>query len=46
MVLYLYDTAFINLKIGYASSMATVLFGIVLFITLVQWVAQKKWVNY
>jgi multiple sugar transport system permease protein len=46
MVWYLYDTAFINLKIGYASSMATVLFGIVLFITLVQWVAQKKWVNY
>jgi multiple sugar transport system permease protein len=46
MVWYLYDTAFVNLKIGYASSMATVLFGIVLIITFAQWAAQKKWVNY
>jgi multiple sugar transport system permease protein len=46
MVWYLYDTAFVNLKIGYASSMATVLFLFVLVITLAQWVIQKKWVNY
>jgi multiple sugar transport system permease protein len=46
MVWYLYDTAFQNLKIGYASSMATVLFLFVLVITFIQWIAQKKWVNY
>ncbi|MEK8129812.1 sugar ABC transporter permease [Paenibacillus filicis] len=46
MVWYLYETAFINLKIGYASSMAMVLFMCVLAITLLQWIGQKKWVNY
>ncbi|MBA4493320.1 carbohydrate ABC transporter permease [Paenactinomyces guangxiensis] len=46
LVWYLYDTAFVNLKIGYASSIALVLFLCVLFITLLQWVLQKKWVNY
>lgn len=46
IVWYLYDTAFVNLKIGYASSMAVVLFFCVLFITLLQWIGQKKWVNY
>ncbi|AOZ94353.1 carbohydrate ABC transporter permease [Paenibacillus crassostreae] len=46
MVWYLYDTAFVNLKIGYASSIASVLFGFVMLITLFQWLAQKKWVNY
>jgi len=46
MVWYLYDTAFVNLKVGYASSIAAVLFGFVMLITLGQWAAQKKWVNY
>ncbi|MNJ62000.1 Lactose transport system permease protein LacF [compost metagenome] len=46
MVWYLYDTAFVNLKVGYASSIATVLFGLVMLITFAQWIAQKKWVNY
>ncbi|WP_339278673.1 sugar ABC transporter permease [Paenibacillus sp. FSL W8-1187] len=46
MVWYLYDTAFVNLKVGYASSIAVVLFAFVLLITLGQWAAQKKWVNY
>lgn len=46
MVWYLYDTAFVNLKVGYASSIAVVLFLFVLVITLLQWFAQKKWVNY
>ncbi|EPY11477.1 MULTISPECIES: carbohydrate ABC transporter permease [Paenibacillus] len=42
----LYDTAFNQLKTGYASSMALILFLICLFITAGQWIAQKKWVNY
>lgn len=46
IVWHIYETAFTNLKIGYASSMAVILFACVLFITLLQWVAQKKWVNY
>jgi multiple sugar transport system permease protein len=43
---YLYTTAFENLKTGYASSMAWILFGCVLLITIVQLYGQKKWVNY
>lgn len=46
IVWYLYETAFLNLKVGYASSMALILFVIVLLITLLQWFGQKKWVNY
>lgn len=46
MVWYLYDTAFVNLKVGYASSIAAVLFLFVLAITGLQWAAQKRWVNY
>jgi len=46
LVYYMYDTAFVNLKIGYASAQAMVLFVCVLIITLLQWVGQKKWVNY
>lgn len=42
----LYETAFVNLKIGDASAMAVVLFLIVFAITLLQWIGQKKWVNY
>ncbi|WP_248924014.1 carbohydrate ABC transporter permease [Paenibacillus hamazuiensis] len=46
LVWYLYDTAFVNLRVGYASSMAVILFGFVLIITGLQWIGQKKWVNY
>lgn len=42
----LYTTAFINLKTGYASAMAIVLFACVLLITAIQWYGQRKWVNY
>ncbi|MEK3882367.1 sugar ABC transporter permease [Paenibacillus sp. PL2-23] len=42
----LYESAFVNLKIGPASAMSVVLFFCVLAITLLQWVGQKKWVNY
>lgn len=46
IVYELYDTAFIQLKTGYASSMALILFLICLLITTLQMAAQKKWVNY
>lgn len=38
--------AFTNYQTGYASAQALVMFVIVLFITLIQWRGQKKWVNY
>ncbi len=46
IVYELYDTAFNQLKTGYASSMAFILFLICLIITGLQMLAQKKWVNY
>lgn len=46
IVYNLYDTAFVQMKTGYASSMALILFIICLLITAAQWLAQKKWVNY
>ncbi|HEX7057651.1 MAG TPA: sugar ABC transporter permease [Bacilli bacterium] len=46
MVWDLYYTAFRDLKIGYASSMGVVLFLFVFAITGIQWIVQKKWVDY
>ncbi|MBD8068649.1 carbohydrate ABC transporter permease [Bacillus sp. PS06] len=46
LVWHLYDTAFVNLDIGYSSAMAVILFFIVFLITIFQWLGQKKWVNY
>ncbi len=46
IVYYLYDTAFVNLKTGYASAMGLVLLVMVLIITIIQLRVQKKWVNY
>ncbi|MGY4691070.1 carbohydrate ABC transporter permease [Salibacterium sp. K-3] len=46
IVYYLYEQAFENLKSGYASAIAITLLGILLIITAVQWLGQKKWVNY
>ncbi|MDF2921584.1 MAG: sugar transporter permease [Paenibacillaceae bacterium] len=45
-VYYLYETAFVNLKSGYASSIALVMLVCVFLMTFVQWAGQKKWVNY
>lgn len=46
LVWHLYETAFINLEVGYASAIAVILFLFVFSITIFQWLAQKKWVNY
>lgn len=34
------------MKMGYASAIAYTLFAIIMVITLIQFVLQKKWVNY
>lgn len=46
IVFYLYETAFINLESGYSSAMGILLLIFILLITLIQWIGQKKWVNY
>ena len=45
-VLYLYQNAFTYLKMGYASAQALVLFGIILFFTMIIVLTSKKWVYY
>lgn len=45
-VLYLYKKAFQDFKMGYASSLAWVLFLVVLVFTLVQWRYSRRWVYY
>lgn len=46
LVFNIYNTAFINYEFGYASAISMVLFAIVLFITIIQFRAEKKWVSY
>ena len=43
---YLYEVAFNNFQFGYASSIAFMFFAVILIITYVQFVLQKKWVHY
>lgn len=46
LVYYIYDQAFLNFKMGYASAAALVLFLLVLTITIIQFKNEEKWVNY
>ncbi len=46
LVFRIYQEGFVNVKTGYASAIAFVLFFIILIITLVQMRLQKKWVTY
>lgn len=46
LVLYLYRSGFSYDKLGFASSLAWVLFVIVMLVTALQFLGQKKWVNY
>ena len=46
MVIQIYGDAFSDYKFGYASAEAVVLFAIILVITLINFVGQKKWVHY
>ena len=44
--LYAYRTAFRYYELGYASTIAIILFLIIFAFTVVQWYGQKKWVHY
>ncbi|MGG1554052.1 carbohydrate ABC transporter permease [Paenibacillus ferrarius] len=46
MVYHIYDTAFKQYNMGYASAVSWVFFVIVVMITMVQWGLQKRWVKY
>jgi len=45
-ILYLYQSAFMNGKMGYASALAWVLFLVILAVTLVQLAVARLWVYY
>jgi multiple sugar transport system permease protein len=44
--LYLYNKAFVDFEMGYASAMAWILFIITLIITVIQFKGSKRWVYY
>ena len=44
--LYMYYRAFLDLRMGYASAMAWILFVIILLLTLVQFRVARRWVYY
>jgi len=44
LVYYIWESAFKLYEFGYASTIAIVLFMIILFFTLIQWWARKRWV--
>lgn len=46
LVNFIYNSAFVQFKFGYASAAAVVLFAIVLIVTLIQFRGEKKFVNY
>ena len=46
LVYHIYRTAYQNYRMGYAASLAWVLFAIIFLVTIFQWQGQKKWVNY
>ncbi len=46
LVTYIFDLSFNQIQYGVASAVAMVLFAVVLVITIVQFRAEKRWVNY
>ena len=45
LVLHIFNNGFTYFNMGYASSMATVLFMVIMTITLIQWRVAKSWVH-
>ncbi|WP_027091683.1 carbohydrate ABC transporter permease [Cohnella thermotolerans] len=44
--LYVYKTAFSYYEMGYASTISWFLFAVIMAVTVVQWIGQKRWVHY
>ncbi|MBP3038532.1 sugar ABC transporter permease [Bacillaceae bacterium Marseille-Q3522] len=45
-VYHIYESAFVDFKMGISSASAMVLFGIILILTLIQFKMSKRWVHY
>lgn len=43
---FIYNKSFVDFRFGYASAAAFILFFIIMIVTLVQFIGQRKWVNY
>lgn len=43
---FIYNKSFVDYRFGYASAAAFILFFIIMIVTLIQFIGQKKWVNY
>lgn len=46
MVFGIYQSGFKEFNMGYASAKAVILFFVILIVTLIQFIGEKKWVNY
>ncbi len=46
MVFHIYRSAFEQYQMGYASAVAWVFFALVIVVTAIQWIGQKRWVKY
>ncbi|MBV7328255.1 sugar ABC transporter permease [Chloroflexi bacterium TSY] len=46
ILMYIYELAFKTLRLGYASSISLVLFGLILLLTLFQFAMSRRWVFY
>ncbi len=46
MVFHIYETAFVDFSFGLSASVAMILFGIILLVTLFQFWGQRRWVHY
>ncbi|WP_269938052.1 carbohydrate ABC transporter permease [Arthrobacter sp. HY1533] len=46
VVMNVYQTAFQDGELGAAAAPAIILFVLILIVTLIQWIGQKKWVHY
>nr|WP_152970649.1 sugar ABC transporter permease [Bacillus sp. FJAT-28004] len=46
LVYLIYNQAFVEFNMGRASAVAMILFAVILIITLIQFVASKRWVHY
>ena len=43
---FVYNKSFMDSRFGYASAAAFVMFAIIMVFTAIQFIGQKKWVNY
>lgn len=45
-VYHIFDQAFTKFNMGYASAVSWIFFLVIVVVTIIQWIGQKKWVKY